>query len=57
MLFKFYEEDGKAVFARSIRELAVLIDSTPQECRKAFYHNVTIINGIEVIKYSKGVSK
>lgn len=52
MLFKIYQDDT-ALFFESIAALADFCEVTREQARKAFYGNVTILNGREVINYSK----
>ena len=52
MLFKIYQGET-ALFFTTIAALADFCEVTRQEARKAFYGNVTILNGREVINYSK----
>jgi hypothetical protein len=52
MLFKVYQ-DNTALFFESIAALASFCEVTKKEARKAFYQNVIILNGREVINYSR----
>jgi hypothetical protein len=52
MLFKIYEGET-ALFFHSITELAAFCEVSTKEARKAFYQNVAVLNGREVINYSR----
>ena len=53
MIFKVYNEelDNGFIIVESIKELADVCNTTPNEARKAFYNSVTVINGYDVITY------
>lgn len=53
MIFKVYnpETDNGFIIIESIKELAEVCNTTPNEAKKAYYNSVTVINGYDVIAY------